>query len=70
MTTERFRDLALIIGGLLLLGYETVVVDTPRALIVTVAVAMLGLPASLLADRTFPTRKRQDPPADDEERTP
>lgn len=63
MSTERFRDLALVLGGLLLLAYETVVVESPRVLLVTVAVAMLGLPATLLVDRSFPTRK---PPADKE----
>ncbi len=67
MTTERFRDIALVVGGLLLLGYETVVVESPRALIVTVAVAMLGLPGTFLADRTFPMRKRPAPPDDEED---
>lgn len=47
------RDSGTFLGGLVLLGYEVIGVPEPRAIIIGVAVAMLGLPASLFADRTL-----------------
>ena len=47
------RDAALLIGGLTLLGYETLGVPEPRIALVTLAAVMMGLPATFIADRWF-----------------
>lgn len=47
------RDVALFVGGLCLLAYETLGVPEPRAVLIAVAAGMIGLPATLLADRRF-----------------
>jgi hypothetical protein len=64
------RDVVLLIGGLGLLANEALIVTEPRALIITVAVAMIGLPATLLADRKFvgssPSAEPTTGPAADE----
>ncbi|GEL20852.1 hypothetical protein [Pseudonocardia asaccharolytica] len=50
------RDAVLLIGGLALLGYETVIAAEPRIAILTIAAAMIGLPATVLADRKLISR--------------
>lgn len=55
------RDVILLIGGLALLGHETLVVAEPRYLLIGVAAAMIGLPATFLADRRFVTSAPSDP---------
>lgn len=59
------RDVVLLITGLLLLGHETLVVAEPRYLLIGIAAAMIGLPATFLADRRFVTSapSTPDPPA-------
>lgn len=49
----QIRDVVLLIGGLLLLCHETLVVAEPRYLLIGIAAAMIGLPATFLADRRF-----------------
>lgn len=56
------RDVVLLIAGLLLLGHETLVVAEPRYLLIGIAAAMIGLPATFLADRRF-VGSTQSPPA-------
>lgn len=56
------RDGALLLCGLLLLAHETVIVSEPREALLLVATAMLGLPASLLADRKFVRRSEDAKP--------
>lgn len=63
------RDIVLLISGLALLGHETLLVPEPRGLLITVAAAMIGLPATFFADRKFvgsspssPTPPEQQPP--------
>ncbi len=48
-------------GGLSLLFYETVVSAEPRLIIITVAGGMIGLPATIIADRTLVRRSKDDP---------
>lgn len=50
------RDVVLLIAGLCLLGYETFIVVEPRLVIIGVAVAMLGLPGTLVTDRILSAR--------------
>lgn len=45
------------LSGLILLGYEAAIPDTPRILMVGVAVALIGLPAADVIDRLFGPRK-------------
>ncbi len=47
------RDIVLLILGLALLGHETVIATEPRTALIAIAAAMIGLPATLLADRRF-----------------
>lgn len=47
------RDAVLFVSGLTLLGYETLGVAEPRIVLITIAAAMIGLPATFLADRRF-----------------
>jgi hypothetical protein len=47
------RDVVLLVCGLSLLGYETLGVAEPRIVLITIAAAMIGLPATFLADRRF-----------------
>lgn len=55
------RDVILLIAGLALLGHETLVVTEPRYLLIGIAAAMIGLPATLLADRQFVTSGSSTP---------
>lgn len=60
------RDMVLLVLGLVLLGHETLAVPEPRVVLITVAVGMIGLPATLLADRRFvsssPSPSESSPP--------
>lgn len=47
------RDVILLITGLGILGHETLAVAEPRYLLIMVAGAMIGLPATFFADRKF-----------------
>lgn len=47
------RDAILFVSGLALLGYETLGSPEPRALLIAIAAAMIGLPATLFTDRRF-----------------
>lgn len=59
------RDVVLLVAGLLLLGHETLLVAEPRYLLIGIAAAMIGLPATFLADRKFVTSApSQTPPAE------
>lgn len=49
------RDVTLLVSGLALLGHETLVVAEPRYLLIGLAAGMIGLPATLTADRRFVT---------------
>ncbi len=49
-------------GGLSLLFYETVVSPEPRLIIITIAGGMIGLPATIIADRTMVRSKPKGPP--------
>lgn len=51
MSTATVRDVVLLIAGLLLLAHETIVAPEPRLALLTLAAAMLGLPATLRLDR-------------------
>ena len=53
MNPRNVREAILFAAGLLLAGYETVAVPEPRVLILGMAAAMLGLPATLALDRSF-----------------
>lgn len=55
------RDFVLFVLGLVLLGYETLAPPEPRWILITVAVAMMGLPGALVADRWLVDRTT--PPA-------
>ncbi|MDL5159393.1 hypothetical protein [Actinomycetospora termitidis] len=67
------RDVAMLLGGLGLSFYETVISPEPREVILALAALMLGLPASLISDRAFVklTGKLgpQEPPPEDDEKT-
>jgi hypothetical protein len=60
------RDIVLLILGLALLGHETVIASEPRVALLTIAAAMIGLPATLLADRRFTSSSPApiEPPTD------
>jgi len=45
------RDFTLFVSGLTLIGYETLAPPEPRWLLITIAAAMMGLPATFVADR-------------------
>ena len=49
-TWKSLRDIILFFGGLLGVGFETIVADTPRESLLVLFAAMLGLPAFLRAD--------------------
>lgn len=53
VTWPGIRDAVVLLAGLGLLGHETIVAAEPRTLLVTVAAAAIGLPATLIADRRF-----------------
>ena len=50
-TATMIRDVVLLIAGLALLAHETIVAPEPRIALLTLAAAMLGLPATLRLDR-------------------
>jgi hypothetical protein len=54
------RDAVLLISGLLLLAHETLLVDEPRAILIGIAAAMIGLPATFFADRKFLSPSKPD----------
>lgn len=64
MSWSNLRDIGLFLGGLAILGYEMVIVPEPREALLLVAVAMLGLPATIYADAVT-KRPRKDPPKSD-----
>lgn len=55
------RDAILLIAGLALLTYETLGQAEPRVVLITIAAAMIGLPATFFADRKFVTTTSPDP---------
>jgi hypothetical protein len=61
---QAVRDVVLLLAGLALLGHETLVVAEPRYLLIGIAAAMIGLPATFLADRRFVTSTPSQPPAE------
>jgi hypothetical protein len=50
-TWAAFRDTVLLVGGLALLAHETLIVPEPRVVLLTIAAAMIGLPATLRLDQ-------------------
>lgn len=54
------RDAVLLVTGLLLLGHETLFVGEPRAILIGIAAAMIGLPATFFADRRFLSSPKPD----------
>lgn len=48
---SQIRDGLLLAGGLLLLGHETLVASEPRLILITISAGMIGLPATMVADR-------------------
>ncbi len=64
------RDVVLLISGLTMLGYETLAPTEPRIVLITVAAAMIGLPATFLADRRFVGSPPPDPPPPTGDRAP
>lgn len=61
---QAVRDVVLLLAGLALLGHETLVVAEPRYLLIGIAAAMIGLPATFLADRKFVTSTPSPPPVE------
>lgn len=55
------RDAILLLSGLGLLAYETMVSPEPRLAIIGVAAAMLGLPGTLITDRLFHQAREPQP---------
>ncbi len=64
VTFARARDIVLLLAGLALLGHETLLVAEPRYLLIAIAAAMIGLPATFLADRRFTSSPPTPTPAD------
>jgi hypothetical protein len=53
LTFPMIRDIVSFIAGLGLLTYETLVPTEPRVILIGIAAAMIGLPATFFADRRF-----------------
>jgi hypothetical protein len=54
-TWAAFRDTVLLVGGLALLTHESLIVPEPRIVLITIASAMIGLPATLRLDQVVRT---------------
>jgi hypothetical protein len=65
VTFERFRDIALLLAGLLLLAHEFVIMPEPRVIAVGIGVVMCGLPLSLLGDKFLRIEHKQPEPQED-----